>query len=199
MKIGFLGGGNVARALARLAEGAGCETRLSGRSPAGAFAAAAEWADVVVIAVPFETAGEVVASVREFLTGKIVIDATNPVTAGDWRPIPLGEGGSAAEVIQAAAPEAIVVKAFNAIFADVMTAPAVTEPTARRVTAFIAGPAPAADRVAELADQLGFAPVQVGELANSRLLESMAQLNIAIAVGRNGGTGKAFYYDSVAA
>jgi predicted dinucleotide-binding enzyme len=56
----------------------------------------------------------------EALVCKIVIDATNPV-AKDWSPILIGEEDSGAEQVARMLPESLVVKAFNTIFADVLT------------------------------------------------------------------------------
>ncbi|MEM8839252.1 MAG: hypothetical protein AAGE89_14250, partial [Pseudomonadota bacterium] len=54
----------------------------------------------------------------------------------------------------------------------------------------------AIERVSELASSIGLHPIQTGPLKNSRYLEAMAHLNIAIAVGQGGGTNAAFIYHS---
>jgi predicted dinucleotide-binding enzyme len=89
-------------------------------------------------------------------------------------------------------PEAYVVKAFNTIFADVMSEPV---KNGQRVTAFIAGDNDAAkQKVYALASDIGYAPIDTGPLYTARYLESMAHLNIQIAVGQGGGTHAAFIY-----
>ena len=130
---------------------------------------------------------------RGHLSGKVIVDATNPI-APDWSPIPLGEENSAAEEIARLVPEASVVKAFNTVFADIMT-PEGLDRSGRPATLFVASDERAAgEAVASLGRSIGFAPVMVGPLRSSRHLEAMAHLNITIATG-GGGTNSAFLYD----
>lgn len=89
-------------------------------------------------------------------------------------------------------PDTKVIKAFNTIFADVMDK---TEWNGNKLTAFIAGDDNnAKSTVSSLAESIGYAPLDVGSLTNARYLESMAHLNIQIAVGQSGGTNAAFIY-----
>ncbi|MEM9808673.1 MAG: NADP oxidoreductase, partial [Cyanobacteria bacterium P01_D01_bin.56] len=89
-------------------------------------------------------------------------------------------------------PKAYVVKAFNTIFADVMGE---TMEAGQAITAFIAGDNNNAKQtVIALARDIGYAPVDTGPLFTARYLESMAHLNIQIAVGQGGGTNAAFVY-----
>ncbi|GGK53442.1 NAD(P)-binding domain-containing protein [Pseudomonas koreensis] len=57
------------------------------------FAAGAA-AEVVVLAIPYAAAAEVLAPLTVELAGKLLIDCTNPLQA-DWSPLPLGEQNSA--------------------------------------------------------------------------------------------------------
>ncbi len=64
-----------------------------------------------------------------------------------------------------------------------------------RATAFIASEhSDARSEVADLAEAMGFAPIQAGPLLTSRYLEAMAHLNIQIAFRENGGANAAFVY-----
>jgi len=125
------------------------------------------------------------------MQGKIVIDSTNPLNA-DWSPKLLGQENSASEEISRLLPEAYVVKAFNTIFADVMNEPV---KDGRVITAFIAGDNDEAkQKIIALASDIGYAPIDIGCLYTARYLESMAHLNIQIAIGQGGGTNAAFIY-----
>ncbi len=63
------------------------------------------------------------------------------------------------------------------------------------LTTFVCGDdAGAKVRVMALAEQMGFAPVDAGVLANARYLEAMAHLNIQLAVTLGGGTDAGFLY-----
>jgi predicted dinucleotide-binding enzyme len=97
MRIGVIGSGEVGQALARGLKAHGYETRIASRSPekltefsksseiqTGTFADVAAWAEGVVLAVKGDVAE---AAVREAgaanLSGKLVIDTTNPIAL--WR------------------------------------------------------------------------------------------------------------------
>ena len=67
-------------------------------------------ADVVVLALPFEVALDI--AKNSALGSKTVVDLTNPVTP-DFSALTIGHTTSAAEEIQAAAPAAKIVKAYN--------------------------------------------------------------------------------------
>ena len=190
--------GNVARALGgRLIHGGdsvvfGVRDDVTSKEGVVPFMRAAQ-AEVIILAVPFSATREVLSTLASHLHGKIVVDATNPVNP-DWSPMLLGQEDSGGEQIARALPGARIVKAFNTIFADVMRAPELVG-AGKRVTCFIAADDPGARAiVSDLATSAGFAPLEVGPLAVARHLESMAHLNIQIAVGMGGGTGAAFEY-----
>mgnify|MGYP001799765854 CR=1 FL=1 len=199
MKIAILGFGNVGKQFASLFSKAGHEIIIGLRSvssqelpyPSAMFKDAAERAEVVTLAIPFNACADVLPELAEAIKGKIVIDSTNPLNA-DWSPKLLGQENSASEEISRLLPEVHVVKAFNTIFADVMHEP-VREGQA--VTAFIAGDnAEAKQQVMTLARDIGYAPIDTGSLYTARYLESLAHLNIQIAIGQGGGTNSAFIY-----
>ena len=199
MKIAILGFGNVGQKLAELFEKAGSEVFIGLREqtssgvkyPTSDFATAAKQADAIVLAIPYQVCAEVLAQLTEETSGKIIIDNTNPLNE-DWSPKLLGQENSAAEEIARMLPEAKVIKAFNTIFADVMDKPT---REGKAITAFIAGDDQSAkSQIMALADAIGYAPVDVGSLTSARYLESMAHLNIQIAVGQGGGTDAAFIY-----
>jgi 8-hydroxy-5-deazaflavin:NADPH oxidoreductase len=199
MKIAILGFGNVGKQFANLFNQAGHEVIIGVRStpnqelpyPSATFKAAAEVADVIAIAIPFTACTDVLPELAEVTKGKIVIDSTNPLNA-DWSPKLLGQENSASEEISRFLPEAYTIKAFNTIFADVMNEPV---RDGQAITAFIAGDNnEAKQKVIALANDMGYVPVDTGPLYTARYLESMAHLNIQIAIGQGGGTNAAFVY-----
>ena len=197
MNIGILGTGSVAKRLEALFSEAGHDVVLGSRSPAFptvTYREACSGRDVLVLAIPFSALESEIADLADTVGSTIVIDATNPLK-DDWSPNLLGEENSGGETVQRLLRDAKVVKGFNTIFADVMT-PDGLDRNGRSATAFLAGDdQKAVDRVAELAESIGLHAVPTGPIANSRYLEAMAHLNIAIAVGQGGGTGAAFIYD----
>lgn len=149
--------------------------------------------DAVALALPYKAALALVEEQAESLADKIIIDCTNPLN-DDWSPLLLGESTSAAEEIAKRAPSAHVVKAFNTIFADVMS-PQYHNISGTPTTGFVAGDeAVAKEMVMRLVDKVGFAALDVGALKNARYLEAMAHLNIEIAVNQRGGTKAVFCY-----
>lgn len=208
MKIGILGNGNVGRRLGSLFEAAGHEVlfgvREVGTPPSGqayhqgTLAQAAEHGELVVIAIPYTACEQVLPPLQSALAGKVVVDATNPLNS-DWSPLLLGEQNSAGEQVARLLPHSHVVKAFNTVFADSMV-PERMNRAGLKASAFLCGDHPEANlKVAELAAQVGFSPVNAGPLRCARYLEAMAHLNIQIAVGMKGGTHAAFLYHQGAA
>jgi 8-hydroxy-5-deazaflavin:NADPH oxidoreductase len=201
MNIGIIGSGSVGSALRKLFEAAGHDVVVGSRSPtrdrATVSNSEAARAHVVVLAIPFDAVADLLPTLAPALQGKVVIDPTNPLNP-DWSPRLLGQDNSAGETIQRLLPGAHVVKAFNTVFADVMTGDRLSR-SGQPATAFIAcDDERAADEAAALARSAGFAAVKVGSLSASRYLEAMAHLNIVIAVGRRGGTNAAFVYHQAA-
>lgn len=187
----IFGTGNVATALARRFREPGHEVHIGSRDAERGKAHADEHgvkgghgpslvdaADVVFLAIPFSGLDETLASAGS-LAGKIVVDCTNPLT-DDFMQLTVGHTDSAGETVQRALPEARVVKAFNAMFAEVLGDPPAYEHITPQI--FCAGDdAEAKAVVAELIREIGLDPVDVGALQNSRYLEPLAELIIQVA------------------
>lgn len=203
MKIGIFGFGAVGQQLALLLHSAG-HSIMVGLAEGSAsthsipyrhdsFAETAAASEAVVLAIPYTACAEVLPPLAELLAGKIIIDNTNPLNP-DWSPLLLGQENSASETIQRLLPRSYVVKAFNTIFADVMQADR-QQRDGQRITAFVCSDhAEAKTAVLGLAADAGFAPLDVGPLRCARQLESLAHLNIQLAVGQGGGTNAAVLY-----
>lgn len=184
MKIAILGAGNVGGTLGTawaarghdivfgvrepgaakvkaLVQQAGTRTRADGVSEAVAAG------QVVVLATPWSAAEAAVRTARDW-GGKILVDATNPLTE-DVSGLALGHTTSGGEQVARWATGARVVKAFNTIGPVHMAQPTFgTE----RASMFLCGDdAAAKDTVAGLARELGFDPVDAGPLRQARLLE----------------------------
>lgn len=195
MNIAIIGAGNVGKALAGASVKAGHRLTVSSEHPenaqfladqVGARAVASNRdavaaADIVLLAVPYDAALDVVEELAGALDGKIVVDATNQV-----RPDVSGliyEGTSVAEMIQARAPKAKVVKAFNTALAARQAEPTVED---TKLDGYVAGDdAQAKATVLDYVRSLGFHPIDAGPLVMARALEAMALLNIFLQV-RNG-------------
>lgn len=196
MRIGVLGTGNMADALATHWVRAGHEVFVGGRDAGrarrlaerigggaghGSLREAARFGEVVLAALPYGAGAETVAALRTELDGKVLLDCSNPVGPGF---LLLTEGGpSAARRLADAAPAAHVVKAFNLCHEDVwrMTPPVFD---GRPLSVPICGDdATALARVRELVRATGCAPVSGGGLERAGLLEATAALYIGLWVG----------------
>lgn len=86
----------------------------------GGVAAAFQRADLATLALPYSAIVGVLAEAGD-LTGKVRVDASNPV-GEDFKDLVVGLSDSVAEQTRDAAPTARVVKAFNTIFAGLVPA-----------------------------------------------------------------------------
>ncbi|HEY0919118.1 NADPH-dependent F420 reductase [Devosia sp.] len=200
MSIAILGTGNMAKGLAGVFDAAGYDVVIGSRDPLRAaetartigprvagtgLAEAAAGADTIVLAVPFDGVADVLAAAGD-LSGKVVIDITNPLTA-DYAGLTIGHSTSAAEEIARLVPGARVVKAFNTVFAGVLQAGG--KLGGQPVTVFVAGDDETANAAVEaIAARAGFAVQQAGALARARYLEPVAGLNIALGYFQGLGT-----------
>ncbi|HEX9582364.1 MAG TPA: NAD(P)-binding domain-containing protein [Gemmatimonadales bacterium] len=200
--VAILGAGTVGCALAQRLLHAGSAVRFGVRDPGAASkkltgtlagvpvrlpAAAAADAEILLLAVPAAAALDATRSAGT-LTGKILVDCTNPLRWDGgpvWAPPP---EGSVAQALAAAFPGVAVIKGFNHFGAEIQRNPAlVTGPA----DAFFAGNDPdAKSAVMNLGTQMGFRTHDAGPLRNAGLLENLAVLWIQLAT--TGGVGRTF-------
>jgi 8-hydroxy-5-deazaflavin:NADPH oxidoreductase len=189
--ISIIGLGNMARALAGRALAGGNRVEIIGRDPAKAnevvaaldgatvgTAGTAPAGDIVVLAVPYASAAGVVSEYGDALSGKVIVDITNPITP-DFTGFLTPDGSSGAQEIAKAAPAgAAVVKAFNTLPCDVLAAGSVE---GHPVDVFIAGDdAPAKARVSAFIENLGLQPMDAGALPMARALENATLLQLGL-------------------
>ena len=126
-------------------------------------------ADIVVLAVPGMLVEEITLSLGD-LSGKIIIDPTNPLERS-LLTFRHGVETSNAEIIQAAAPDADVVKAFNTLGWKTMMEPG---DSGGPVSIPLAGDSGSAKRkVAKLVEGMGLDPIDLGGIENAHWIEGM--------------------------
>jgi NADPH-dependent F420 reductase len=195
MKVAIIGAGNVGSAVAQAVAAAGHDVVVTatraeharvladkvGGTSAESNAAAARDADMVVFAVPYGAVDAVAGEIRDVAAGKVIVDATNPLTP-DYSGLAVTDR-SGAELLQDRLPGASVVKALNTVFASNQAEPVVD---GMALDGFVAGDDAAAKaRVADLLTAIGYRPVDAGGLAAARALEHMAFLNISLNASNN--------------
>lgn len=201
MTVAILGTGQMARGFARRLARAKIDTIVGGRDPAKAAALAGEFglraatpaaaaaaAEIVILAVPYAQAGKAIAATGG-LADKVLVDISNPVTP-DYMALTIGHTSSAAEEIQKVAPGALVVKAFNTIFAAILDAEA-SPATAAVQVIYATDDHAAGEKVAALAKAIGFTPVAAGPLSNAHYIEPLGELNIHFGFALGWGTATA--------
>ena len=128
---------------------------------------AAARADVIVLAIPGMVTESVVRGLGD-LSGKIIIDPTNPlIVEGDPPTFTYGTDRSLGEIVQEAHPDAFVVKAFNTINWRLMIDP----PTPPPVIPLAGDNAEAKRQVAEWVRAMGLDSVDVGGIYHARATE----------------------------
>lgn len=190
MKIAIIGTGNMGTGLANVLATTNHDIVIASRNSAkaqtlaknigaesGCIETAVKSAEMVILALPYQAVKEVLLSCGD-LTDKILIDITNPVTQ-DFKELLIGHVTSGAEEIQALAPKAKIVKAFNTIFAQLLPTSARTKQT---LQVFIASDDDNAKTVvSNIANSIGFEPIDAGSLCNSRFIEPIGAMNIHFA------------------
>lgn len=191
-KIGILGSGDVGQALTKGFLFDGYEVMVGSRGgtkaaildkvfetdiQTGTFQEVAEWAEIIIVAVKGSAAEGVVGELAEMVGDKTVIDVTNPIS--DDEP----EEGvlkyfttleeSLGERLQAAAPRAKIVKAWNTVghrnmidpdFAAVPTMPICGNDLRAR------------KEVAELLVSFGWEVEDMGSITSARAIEALTML-----------------------
>ncbi|CAN5566514.1 NAD(P)-binding domain-containing protein [soil metagenome] len=187
--ISIIGSGNMATAIGTRAAHHGHTIELISRDPAKAQALADQIGhgatvgtfgarpagDIVIVAVLYQGAVDVVTQYGEALAGKILVDITNPFNA-DASGVMTTPGNSVSQQIAAAAPKsAHVVKAFNTIFGG-----AIAED--KPLDAFYAGDdVEAKTRVSAFLESLGMRPLDAGPLEMAHALEWAGILLVGVA------------------
>jgi hypothetical protein len=182
MRIGIIGTGGMGSGFARAlsskhevwlgsrdtekAKQAADETGVTGGA---SYAEVAADAEVVILAVPWAAVDETLPQLGD-LSGKVVLDISNPYTADGLVPL---EGTSTAEEIQKKLDGARVIKGWNHVYASNLNRPEIGGIAA---SVLIAGDDQSAkETVFGLARDMGFDPVDAGPLEATRGLELLAQ------------------------
>ena len=203
MKIGIIGSGEVAQSLGNGLVQAGHTVMLGTRDTdkkglgawrkkndkkrsLGSTTEAAAYGEMVVLAVVWHAAEDILSQVRPELAGKVVIDVTNPLVFNEGEPPALSVGHtiSAGEIVQASLPDSHVIKTLNAISHKHMAFPKYTEGLP---IMFVCGNNQSAKNATrDLLADLGWEDMlDIGGIEKSRLLEPLCLLWLEYGVARN--------------
>ncbi|HCF29616.1 MAG TPA: NADP oxidoreductase [Cyanobacteria bacterium UBA11049] len=180
MKIGIIGAGSIGANAARLFTRAGHEVALSNSRPpeslkeliaelgekarAKTIEEAAQFGDVVLVAIPF---GKYKTLVANAFSNKVVVDATNyyPTRDGNYPELD-NQQTTSSEMLASHLEKARLVKGFNTIYYQHLASQGnVSLPLAERRAIFIASnDSQAKAVVSKLIEEIGFAAVDTGTL-----------------------------------
>lgn len=189
--ISVIGAGNLGTAVAGIAAKSGAQVQILARDGEKAKAAAdqvgassatlgdALTGEIVVLAVPYPAVASVLEACAGALSGKTIVDVTNPVDFATFDGLTVPADSSAAQVIQEAVPDAVVVKAFNTNFgATLVSGTTGPEPT----TVLVAGADGAGKQsVIDLVTGAGLRAKNAGQLKRARELEAIGFLQMTLA------------------
>jgi predicted dinucleotide-binding enzyme len=192
-KVGILGSGDVGKTLAKgflkhgyqVAIGSDHAEKLAEfkrenpQMETVTFEQAAQSGDIVVLCIKGTIAEKIIEKIKRHLSGKTVIDTTNPIA--DAPP----ENGvlkyftsfeqSLMERLQKIAPDAQFVKAFNSIGSGLMINPDFRDNT--KPTMFICGNNDdAKKKVHEILEKFGFETEDMGKAESARAIEPLCML-----------------------
>jgi predicted dinucleotide-binding enzyme len=187
--VTIIGSGSMAGAIGGRIAKAGHAVEVASRDPdnAGALAdklgggattgdyGAAPTGDIVILAVPYSVAAQVVADYGDALDGKVVVDVTNTAAPDPSGLVsPAGSSG-AQETAKGLPASASVVKAFNTIFGHVLA-------KGGHLDAFIAGDdAEAKAKISTLLESMDLRPLDIGALPMAQTLEALGLMMIGLA------------------
>ena len=157
----------------------GCSRRSSAARPPRWGRTIRSSGEVVVFAVYYPGIKDAVREYADRLTGKVVVDITNPVNTETWDDLATPAGTSSAEEVAQLVPDGTpVVKAFNTTFAPTLVA---GEVAGQQLDVLIAGDDEAAkQKVSQIVSDGGMRAVDVGPLRRARQLEQLGFLHIAV-------------------
>jgi len=187
MKIAFIGYGNVGGALAFHLQKLGHDVTLASSDPTSEGVTkvvsrnpnikvsspkmAVGEAEIVFLATPYGANEAALTHVKEELSGKIIVDCTNPVGAGISHGLNSETSGS--EMIKNLVPEAEVVKAFTIYGYENFEDNSYPKYNVKPVMMYCGSSQQAKEQVKELIEQLGWEPLDVGGLNQALHLEHM--------------------------
>jgi 8-hydroxy-5-deazaflavin:NADPH oxidoreductase len=161
---------------------------VGGNTAGGSIRDAGVFSQNILLAIP-GSPDLVGHPIRELgsLSGKIIIDCTNPLSA-DFFSLTVGHTTSGAEEIAKVAKGAAVVKAFNTIPSAVLASGNPYYGT-QPASVFFCGDSDSAKVLVKgLIEEIGYEAIDTGPLLNARFLEPVAELIIQLGLARGMGT-----------
>lgn len=175
LNVGVIGSGKLGGTVGELLAKAGYQVMFSSRHPeglkdlvtragpnakAGTVEEAAKFGDVILVAVPYSAMAEVGRDNAKALAGKVVLNASNPITSRDGKAAEEAQAKGIGESDTALLPGTKVVRAFNSFSWAKFASEA--HRSGEKLGVPLAGDDPQAMKIAEqIVRDAGFEPVSV--------------------------------------
>jgi 8-hydroxy-5-deazaflavin:NADPH oxidoreductase len=173
--VTILGNGNMGKAISSVLTKGGSSVQVLDQADSGTPVSG----DIVVLAVPYAALSGIAADRGGELSGKVVVDITNPVNFQTFDSLVVPADSSAAAELAVQLPQSRVVKAFNTTFASTLARGTVGPHT---TTVLVAGDdAQAKSALIEAVSAAGLNAVDTGSLARARELEAFGFLQLSLA------------------
>lgn len=174
----IFGTGNMANAIGGVVSAGGASVDYISHEQANGATISGE---IVVLAVPYHAAVEIIAANAEQLAGKTIVDITNPLNFETFDSLVVPTGSSAAAEFQQALPNSQVLKAFNTNFAATLATGKVGD---TKTTVLVAGDDAAAKATLVAAVTAGgLNAIDAGQLKRAHELEALGFLQLTLAAG----------------
>ena len=146
---------------------------------------ASDASKAILVAVPWAATLDLLHSLNSHVSGKVIVDMTNPLSP-DISHLMVGGNDSAAERLASRMQQTRVVKAFNMITADNFPNPDFYGEPAQIM--YCSDHDSAKDVARSLIEATGYVPKDCGALSNARYVEGVAMLWIQLAFWEDKGT-----------
>lgn len=175
MKISIFGQGNMGKAIGENFSQAGNEVEYIKRDTT-----VDSLGEIVVLAVPYASVEDIITRYADELSGKIVVDITNPVNFATFDELVVPSDSSVAAEIADKLPDSNVLKAFNTNFAATLTSQKVGGK--EKTTVLVAGDnKEAKEKFAAALEKSGLVVTDAGSLKRARELEATGFLQMTLA------------------
>jgi predicted dinucleotide-binding enzyme len=211
MKIGILGSGLMGGKLGTLWARAGHEVVFSyahtnakldrlakeagGKAHAGTPAEAVKDSDAILLAVHWSRLADVLNQTGD-LSGKVIISCSLPMNAKDTGFVVKHDKSSGAEELAKRLPKSHIVSAFNTVPSEVFFDVFAGRKKSARPSLLYCGGTPSSKKTAaKLISDIGFEPLDLGDLKLARATEPMAMIIVELAYNGRKGSRVAYRFE----
>lgn len=137
--------------------------------------------ELVILAVPYPALDVIAQQYQDQLTGKVIVDITNPLNFDTWDELVVPDNSSSAELLQTKLPKSKIIKAFNTNFADTLQTGMVGSTA---TTVLVAGDNEGKQLLKKALQDSSLVVMDAGKLKRARELEATGFLQMTLAANK---------------